>query len=66
MFFKQLLAPIWRFFDAICFVIGAIFANMFTFSFGNRWGWLGLAITLLIAGYISEIIAVQQDNKGGD
>lgn len=61
---KQLLAPIWRFFDVIFFSISMIFINIFAFSFGNRWGFLGLAITCFVIGYLSEVLAY--GSKGGD
>lgn len=61
---KRLLAPIWRFFDVIFFTISMIFLNIFAFSWGNRWGFLGLALTSFVIALASEILAYQL--KGGD
>jgi hypothetical protein len=61
---KRLLAPIWRFFDVIFFTISMVFINIFAFSWGNRWGFLSLAITSFLVACASEILAYQM--KGGD
>lgn len=61
---KRLLAPIWRFFDVIFFAISLIFINVFAFYWGNRWGFLSLALTSAVIARASEILAYQL--KGGD
>ncbi|MCK8626670.1 DUF1056 family protein [Fructobacillus cardui] len=61
---KQLLATIWRFFDVIFFTISMIFINIFAFSFGNRWGFLSIAITSFLVALASELLAYQM--KGGN
>lgn len=67
MFLRQLWALFWQFFDVLAFIVSAFFLNMFAYSFGIRWLWLSLGLTLLISGLASEIYAANAANtKGGD
>ncbi|MCT3589323.1 DUF1056 family protein [Levilactobacillus brevis] len=64
MIFKRILTGFWNYFDVICFVISLGLADYGAFLLGKIWGVFALAVSAVIIGWLSEVIASNQ--KGGD
>lgn len=64
LIFKRILHGFWNYFDVICFVLALITADYGAFLLGRVWGLFAVALTLLLLGWLSEVIAANQ--KGGD
>lgn len=61
---KQLLVLIWTIIDVVFYLISAIFANIFAYSFGIRWFYLSLAITFAVTALTIEMLAPSK--QGGN
>ncbi|EJF00337.1 DUF1056 family protein [Liquorilactobacillus mali] len=62
MLFKPLLKLISTYFDVICFVLALLMGVIGAFMFSIKIGIIAIAISLLILGFISELIS---SVKGG-
>ncbi len=63
MIIKQFFAMIWRYFDIFCFIFAMAAADYGLFLIGKPWGVMGIAVTLFLVGWLSEVITA---NKKGD
>ncbi|MDN7145274.1 DUF1056 family protein [Liquorilactobacillus mali] len=63
MLFKPLLKLISIYFDVICFVLALGFGIFGAFLFSVKIGIIAIAISLLILGFVSELVS---STKGGD
>ncbi|MCT4489369.1 MULTISPECIES: DUF1056 family protein [Levilactobacillus] len=63
--FKRILSGFWNYFDVICFVIALGLGDYGAFLMGKAWGVFALALTAAVIGWLSEVIAAN-NQKGGD
>ncbi|MGK9299603.1 DUF1056 family protein [Melissococcus plutonius] len=63
--FKIILKQIGKYFDVICFIVALLVADYAAFLFGKKIGYIAIAVTLVVIGWLAEIIAGTKD-KGGE
>ncbi|MRH46000.1 DUF1056 family protein [Lactobacillus reuteri] len=57
---KDIFTSIWKYFDIICFLIAILFAIWGCFLLNFTVGIFGIAVGLILVGYLSEKIASLQ------
>lgn len=57
---KDIFTSIWKYFDIICFLGSILFAIWGCFLLGFAVGIFGIAVGLILVGYLSEKIASLQ------